>query len=236
MKNLFKRTFPIREAICTVITDNEQAIKIAIESIELNRKQLENYVRTNPKFLHSLEPVQIPTKPLVAKFMAEAAEKAGVGPMAAVAGVIADMAVQDMKLEGCNIAVVENGGEISAISNEPLDVALAAGEEPLSKRVGFRLTEFPAGVATSSGRFSHALSFGDAEAVTVFCAEAGLADAAATAVGNVVKGEDREEAIQNGIKKAKLIQGLKGVLILYKGSVGTSGRIPQIIKVRPSEE
>ena len=50
------------------------------------------------------------------------------------------------------------------------------------------LTEFPIGVATSSGRFSHALSFGDAEAATVFCKNASLADAAATAVGNVVKG------------------------------------------------
>ena len=122
--------------------------------------------------------------------MAEAAEKADVGPMAAVAGVIADLAVQDMIAAGCEVAVVEDGGEISAQSNMPVDVAVAAGDEPLSKRFGFRLTEFPIGVATSSGRFSHALSFGDAEAATVFCKNATLADAAATAVGNVVKGED----------------------------------------------
>jgi hypothetical protein len=163
--------------------------------------------------------------------MAEAALKAGVGPMAAVAGVLADLAVADMVGEGCKVAVVENGGEVSAISNEPVDMAVGVGDTLLSNRFGFRLTEFPVGVATSSGVFSHALSFGDAEAATVFCKNAGLADAAATAVGNVVKGNDIQVAVQRGIEKALSIQGVEGVLIIYKGFVGTAGKIPQIIKV-----
>jgi ApbE superfamily uncharacterized protein (UPF0280 family) len=165
--------------------------------------------------------------------MAEAAEKANVGPMAAVAGVLADLAAKDMIRDGCEVAVVENGGEVSAISNRPIDVALSAGDAPLSKRFGFRLTAFPAGLATSSGRFSHALSFGDAEAATVFCRNAGLADAAATAVGNVVKSKDHRGAIQRGIDKAMSIQDVEGVLIIYGGLVGTAGKIPQIIKVDP---
>jgi ApbE superfamily uncharacterized protein (UPF0280 family) len=94
--------------------------------------------------------------------------------------------------------------------------------------------EDPIGVATSSGRFSHALSFGDAEAATVFCENAGLADAVATTVGNVVKGENHQNAIQKGIDKALSIQGVHGVMILYRGFVGTAGKIPQIIKVKPS--
>jgi ApbE superfamily uncharacterized protein (UPF0280 family) len=166
--------------------------------------------------------------------MANAAEKAKVGPMAAVAGVLADLAVKDMLAAGCEVAVVEDGGEVSAVSNMPIDVAFAAGDEPLSKRFGFKLTDFPIGVATSSGRFSHALSFGDAEAATVFCKEAGLADAAATAVGNMVKGEDFQAAIERGITVAKSIAGVEGALILYKGNVGTWGKIPQIIKVDPT--
>jgi ApbE superfamily uncharacterized protein (UPF0280 family) len=140
-----------------------------------------------------------------------------------------------MVAEGCEVAVVENGGEISAASNEPVDVAVQAGDVPLSKRFGFRLTEFPIGVATSSGVFSHALSFGDAEAATVFCDNAGLADAAATAVGNVVKGDDHQGAIQKGIDRALSIQGVEGVLLINKGYVGTAGKIPQIIKVDSAE-
>jgi len=232
-RSLFKENFTLKETQCTIISDKQKAIQSAIESIKRNRQELEIYVRANPKFLHTLKPIPPPEKPLVAKMMALAAEKAGVGPMAAVAGVIADLAVNDMTREGCEVAVVEDGGEISAISNTPVDVAVAAGEEPLSKRFGFRLTEFPIGIATSSGRFSHALSFGDAEAATVFCKNASLADAAATAVGNLVKGENAEAAIKVGISRGFSIEGVEGVLIIYKGQVGTAGKIPQIIKVEP---
>jgi len=234
-RKLFKEAFQIKETQCTIIADKEQGVKTAIASIKRDRKALEDYAKRNPMFLYTLEPVAVPVEPLVARLMAEAAEKANVGPMAAVAGVLADLAVEDMIADGCRVAVVEDGGEISAMSDGAVDVALAAGDVPLSKRFGFRLTDFPVGVATSSGRFSHALSFGDAEAATVFCRNAGLADAAATAVGNVVKGEDYEGAVQHGIDKALSIQGVEGVLIIYKGFTGTAGKIPQIIKVDPSK-
>jgi ApbE superfamily uncharacterized protein (UPF0280 family) len=235
MSRLFKEAFQYKETRCTIIADREQGIKTAIESIRRNRNELEDYARSNPKFLYTLEPIPVPKEPLVARLMAEAAEKANVGPMAAVAGVLADLAVKDMIADGCEVAVVENGGEVSAVSNKPVDVALAAGDAPLSKRFGFRLTDFPVGVATSSGRFSHALSFGDAEAVTIFCRNAGLADAAATAVGNVVKGEDYQGAVQRGINRAMSIHGVEGVLIIYRGFTGTAGKIPQIIRVDPSK-
>lgn len=229
--NLFKEAFTLKETQCTIISDKQQAIQTAKESIKRNRQELENFVASNPKFLHTLMPLPAPEKPLVAKIMAQAAEKAGVGPMAAVAGAIADLAVDDMTKEGCQVAVVENGGEISAISNRPIDVAVAAGDDPLSKQFGFRLTEYPIGIATSSGRFSHAFSFGDAEAATIFCKNAALADAAATAVCNVVKGDDVQVAIQTGIKKGLSIEGVDGVLIMYKGQIGTAGKIPELIKV-----
>ncbi len=233
-RKLFKEAFQVKETQCTIIADKQEAIATAIASIRRNRKALENYMKRNPLFLYSLEPVAVPAEPLVAQLMAEAAEKANVGPMAAVAGVLADLAVKDMVATGSRVAVVEDGGEVSAMSDGPVDVALAAGDAPLSKRLGFRLAEFPVGVATSSGRFSHALSFGDPEAATVFCRNAGLADAAATAVCNVVKGEDYEAAIQRGIDRALSIEGVGGVLIVYEGFTGTAGKIPQIIKVDPS--
>jgi len=233
---LFKENFSLKETQCTILSDRQQAIQAAIESIKRNRQELELYVRANPKFLFTLKPIAAPEKPLIAKLMAVAAQKASVGPMAAVAGVLADLAVKEMKREGCEVAVVEDGGEISAASNRSIDVAVAASEEPLSKRFGFRLTEFPIGIATSSGRFSHALSFGDAEAAVVFCKDATLADAAATAVGNVVKGEDAQVGIRVGINRGLSIEGVEGVFILFKGQVGTAGKIPQIIKVEPLEK
>jgi ApbE superfamily uncharacterized protein (UPF0280 family) len=232
-KQLIKELYTYKESQCTIISDQQAAIQAAVKSIQQGYRQLEVYIQSNPKFLHSLTPLAIPEAPLVARLMAQAAEKAGVGPMAAVAGAIADLAVQDMVLAGCEVAVVEDGGEISAKSNKPVDVAVAAGEEPLSKRFGFRLVDFPIGLATSSGRFSHAVSFGDAEAATVFCRNAALADAAATSVGNAVKGEDANIGIQCGIKRALSIEGVEGVFIIYKGQVGTAGKIPQILRIEP---
>jgi ApbE superfamily uncharacterized protein (UPF0280 family) len=230
-KKLHKQALTSKESQCTIISDQQKAIAAAVESISRNRQELEDYVKANPKFLYSLKPIETPKKPPVAKMMAQAAQKAGVGPMAAVAGAIADLAVEDMKEVGCEVAVVENGGEISALSNVPVDIAVAAGDDPLSKQFGFRLTEFPIGVATSSGRFSHALSFGDAEAATVFCRGATLADAAATAVCNAVKGENVSAGIKAGIDVGMAIEGVDGVLILYKSKVGMAGKIPGIIKV-----
>jgi ApbE superfamily uncharacterized protein (UPF0280 family) len=228
---LIKEAYNLKDSQCTLVSDSQAAIEAAKESIQRSFFELELYVRANPKFLYTLTPIPAPEEPLVAKMMAQAAQKADVGPMAAVAGAIADIAVEAMLKTGCKVAVVENGGEIMAQSNQPVDVAVAAGEEPLSKRFGFRLTEFPIGVATSSGRFSHAFSFGDAEAATVFCRNASIADAAATAVGNVVKGEDAKAGIEAGISRGLSIEGVEGVMVIYKGEVGTAGKIPQIIKL-----
>jgi hypothetical protein len=136
-----------------------------------------------------------------------------------------------MLLAGSEVAVVENGGEISASSNTPIDVALSAGDSPLSRTFGFRLMSFPVGIATSSGLYSHAISFGKAEAATVFSTNAGIADAAATSVANLVKGEDRRAAIDTAMERALHIQGIDGVLVIYRGLVGIAGNVPQIIKV-----
>lgn len=234
-KNLFKQVFQFKETNCFIISDKKRAVNKAMASIKQYRSELDKYVRTHPKFLYSLKPVSAKDGPLVARLMDEAADKANVGPMAAVAGVLADLAVQDMLNIGCEVAVVENGGEVSAVSNRPIDLALLAGDSPLSKQIGFRLEEFPVGVATSSGLFSHALSFGEAEAVTIFAVNAGLADAVSTAVGNVIKGNDYQRAIEQGINKARSIEGVKGVFISYKGFVGKGGQIPKIIKVHEEE-
>jgi len=235
-RDIFKRAFQWKETKCTILSSREDAVDEAISSIKHHRSHLERYVRDNPRFLHSLEPVEIDKGPKVAKLMAEAAERAGVGPMAAVAGVLADLAVEAMVLRGAEVAVVEDGGEACAVSDRPIDIALSAGDSPLSERIGFRLEHFPVGVATSSGRFSHALSFGDAEAATVFAVNAGLADAAATAVGNLVGGEDHRKAIQRGISRALSIEGVLGVFIIYGGMVGKGGQLPRIIRINPRME
>jgi len=228
---LLKQRFHLEESDCTIISDKPIGIEKAKAAIRHHRKLLEQYVKTHSVFLHSLEPVPADAGPKVAQLMAESADKADVGPMAAVAGVLADLAVTEMKEAGCSVAVVENGGEVAADSDRSIDIALAAGNAPLSREMGFRLKQFPMGVATSSGLFTHALSFGEAEAVTVFAVNAGLADAAATAVANLIKGDDVRGVIKQGIERALSIEGVEGVFILYRGVVGKAGQVPELIKV-----
>ena len=200
---------------------------IIIKEIKNQRRLLEQYIKKQPEFCSTLKPIcLLPDAPPIALQMQTASHTVGVGPMAAVAGVLADLAVEDMISDGCKVAVVANGGEVSAVSNQPVDIALAAGDSPLSKEIGFRLKKFPLGVATSSGLYSHALSFGDAEAVTVFAVDAGVADAAATDVANLIKGDDVRGVIRQGIDRALSIDGVKGVFILYRGVVGKAGQVP----------
>jgi ApbE superfamily uncharacterized protein (UPF0280 family) len=234
-KHLIKQAFRLKESNCTIISDKESAVEKAASSIKSHRRQLEEYIREHPQFLHSLEPVPVDDGPEVARLMAEASAKAAVGPMAAVAGVLADLAVEEMLRDGCRVAVVENGGEVSAVSDQPVDIALAAGDAPLSREMGFRLKKFPVGVATSSGLYSHALSFGDAEAVTVFAVDAGVADAAATAVANLIKGDDVRGVIRQGIDRALSIEGVQGVFILYRGVVGKAGQVPELLAIKKEQ-
>ena len=230
IRDLYRDSFSFQESQCTIISDRQNGINAAIDSIKRNYLELASFIQANPLFLHSFTPVTPVDKPLIASLMSQAAQKADVGPMAAVAGALADLAVKDMLKSGCEVAVVEDGGEVAAQSNRYIDIAVAAGNDQLSKRFGFRLSEFPVGIATSSGCFSHAVSFGDAEAATIFCSNAALADAAATAVCNVVKGE-AIVGIKAGISRGLSIDGVEGIIILYRGQVGTAGKIPQMIKV-----
>ena len=233
-KKLFKQAFRYKESDCTIISDKKAGIETAKTSIKRNLKLLEEYIKKNPRFLFSLAPISVTGAPEVATLMAQAAQKAQVGPMAAVAGVIADLAVKDMIYTGCKVAVVEDGGEAYAVSNQIIDVGFAAGDEPLSKEIGFRLKQFPLGVATSSGKFSHAFSFGDADAVTIFAVSAGLADAVATAVANLITGDDVEATIKKGVNVALSVEGVQGVFILYREIVGKGGQVPDMIKLNHS--
>ena len=230
---LYRRTYSIKDTKGIIISDQKSAINIAKQALKKHRKDLEKYCELHPQFRYSLKPLEAINAPISAKLMALAGKKAGVGPMAAVAGVLADLAVDAMLKDGAQVAVLENGGEVSMASNRPINVAVAAGEAELSRKIGFRVKDFPVGIATSSGRHSHALSFGDSDAVTVFAENAGLADAAATMIGNQVKSGDTI-SIENALHQGSRIHGVKGLLVLIDGNLGTYGKLPQLLNLKDS--
>jgi hypothetical protein len=68
----------------------------------------------------------------------------------------------------------------------------------------------------------HSLSLGSADAVIVLSPSTSLADAAATALGNVVKTADD---IPQAIEKAQSIEGLRGVVIIVDDKMGVWGKV-----------
>jgi ApbE superfamily uncharacterized protein (UPF0280 family) len=188
------------------------------------RYQLEGYIKRNPVFLKSLEPLPTPKyAPDIVKQMAEAAQMAGVGPMASVAGAIAENVGRGLLAFSTEI-IVENGGDIYLKSRKKRTVGIFAGESPLTGKIGLEISaqETPLGICTSSGTVGHSLSYGKADAVVAVSPSATLADAAATAIGNRVnKAGDINSAIEFG----KGISGLKGVVIIKDDKIGVWGEV-----------
>jgi len=188
------------------------------------RRQLEKYIEQNPVFQESLEPLPSDANaPHIVKMMVEAGQKAGVGPMAAVAGAIAECVVQEL-LEYSPEVIVENGGDVFIKSLKKRVVGIFAGESPLSGKLGMEIEpqDTPLGICTSSGTVGHSLSYGQADAVVAVAASAALADAAATAVGNRVK---KVDDITAAIEYGGSISDLKGLVIIKDTAVGVWGGI-----------
>ena len=226
--------YRIRETHGVIITDYSRAIDAALLSIREERENLIDYLDSYPFFEYSLESMGVIDYPRVVHLMSRVSDAVGVGPMAAIAGVLADLAAERMIEHGAKVAVVENGGEASLYSDRPLVVSVGAGECCLSNRIGFNVVDFPCGVATSSGRYSHAFSEGDADSVTVFGVNAGLADAVATMAANKVMGEAGLD-VMAGVKSALSFEGVYGVLVIRDQRVSIGGRLPQIVSIETSQ-
>lgn len=199
------------------------------ERVRFYRRQIESYLLHNADFLTSLVPLpEDVLAPAIIREMTRAGQCAGVGPMAAVAGVIAERVGQDL-LAGQKTTeiIVENGGDIFVSTRDAANIGIFAGRSPLSYKVGIAIPpgKMPIGVCTSSGTVGHSLSFGRADAVTVVARSTALADAAATAVANVVK---HKRDIDYGLSLAGDIEEVSGVVIIVGDRIGAWGDIELI--------
>lgn len=193
-------------------------------SVVKYRHQIETYIDMNPSFQKSLIPIQEASHlPEIVREMVLTSGLAGVGPMAAVAGAIAEAVSRDL-LPFSQEVIVENGGDIYLATARERIIGIYAGSSPLSMKIGIMIDpeKTPLGICTSSGTVGHSLSFGKADAVCVLSASAALADAAATAVGNIVR-EKRD--IERGLERGKEIEGVTGVLIIVGEKMGAWGDI-----------
>lgn len=196
----------------------------ALEKIKSLRQVLDEYIKTEPLFKKSLKPFSPAVHaPSEAAEMAAAAEKAGVGPMAAVAGLFArEVANEILQNFSVKELVIENGGDIYALLKNELVLSVFAGESILSERIGLVI---PAdvgsiGICTSAGTVGPSLSYGKADAVVAVAENPLVADAFATAFGNKVKSPADVEKVVNQAEKYPEILAL---LIICEDQLGMRG-------------
>lgn len=188
------------------------------------RYKLENYIKEHPEFLSSLDPVpEDPFAPEIIKEMIINTGMAGVGPMASVAGAVAQH-VADGLLEHAEQVIVENGGDIFLKVSRDVTVSVFAGKSSLSNRLGIVIPEnmMPLGICSSSGSVGHSLSMGISDVTCILAESAALADGAATALGNKIQSKKDLHKIP---EMAEAIDGILGGLVIVGDEMAAWGEV-----------
>lgn len=160
---------------------------LALTALKQAYDSLEAY--DHPEWFSSFSPLDAyPDAPPLVQRMSEAARDAHVGPMAAVAGAIADKLLETLSnASTCTFCAVENGGDCAIISTRTVRVALASESTVFQGRIALELPPGRWGIATSSGSVGHSINFGKTDSCTIVSNTGALADAWATRCSNEVR-------------------------------------------------
>ncbi|MFC1864011.1 UPF0280 family protein [Thermodesulfobacteriota bacterium] len=227
-KDLVSFNVIVRETDLWVSAEKE-LVKETRDLIFDYRHQLENYIQAHPEFVTSLNPYpEDMFAPEIVKMMIHETDKIGVGPMASVAGAIAQYVGKKL-LDFTDQVIVENGGDIYLKANREVTISIFAGESPLSNRIGLliKTDQMPLGVCSSSGTVGHSLSLGKADVVCLLSSSAILADGSATALGNRVRTEKDLERIADW---ATEIDGIIGGVAIVGESMAIWGDV-ELVKL-----
>ncbi|WP_319563233.1 UPF0280 family protein [Marispirochaeta sp.] len=219
--------FRYREAAFIVATERFDVVRATVKKL---RRQIQGYIEEFPEFLHALEPLKVlpgdPPEPV--QRMHTASQIVGVGPMAAVAGTVAQMAAEAAREAGCSDTIINNGGDIFLNVLQDAYIGIYGGENEISGKIAFKISaeDTPLALCSSSSQMGHSRSFGNCSLATVTADNASLADAAATLAGNLSKDPASARAAAERIAN---LPGVRGVLILVEDSVAMAGELPELI-------
>jgi hypothetical protein len=190
--------------------------------VERHRTIIKEY--PDKDFFKSHIPLPVPENaaPII-RDMARVARISGTGPMASVAGAIAEYTAKELLLF-TNELIIENGGDIFLRSAKNRTIKIFAGNSVLSEKIMIEIPakHTPLGICTSSGTVGHSFSYGNADAVVVLSPDTLLADAVATAAANRIK---EEKDIGPCIEYVRNIPGISGLLIIINDKLGVWGDV-----------
>ncbi len=222
-KDLLTQEVVVEETDLYISAENDIK-EIAERIVKRYRNEIGGYIKKRPEFRTRLQPLGPDSNaPDIVKDMIRASKAAGVGPMASVAGAMAEFIGKGL-LPYSEQVIVENGGDIFLASGIERTVAIFAGDSPLSQKLSIKVRpgDMPLGICTSSGTIGHSLSFGKADACVIISKSTSLADAVATAACNKV---NTREDIEPALEFAVSIKGIQGALIVVGKDFGASGNI-----------
>ncbi|MHA2005401.1 MAG: UPF0280 family protein [Candidatus Thorarchaeota archaeon] len=197
----------IGETIANVVTD-EAFFEIAETAVKEARKDIIEYIRLDPHFQFSMDPIGVPGHaPEIVKRMAAAGQRVGVGPMAAVAGAIAQCAVEAMVDRGATHVLFDNGGDIALYLDRPAVVGIYSGENGVDNLgIRYAATGELLGVCTSSATIGHSLSLGRTDA-----------------------SEEDKDQVSKALSNA-MIDEIDGAMVIIGDIIGAAGELPPIVR------
>jgi len=229
---MIREPFRFRQTFAAILADDPKHIAAAKQGMIQARQVLEAYLAKDPFFQVTFDPYTPDSDELIIRRMSDAAARAGVGPMAAVAGAIAWAGVEAMADAGAVFGVIDNGGDIALISDRPVRIGVHAGEARLSDRIAFVLPPQKniLGICTSSASVGPSVSFGMADAVTVFSSDVALADAWATSVCNQIRPDDH--AVLERINPSEV----SGIFTIMGETLVIWGNLPPLVPAKVDEQ
>ncbi len=211
------------------IETSDELKTFALNELKKLWDNLENCICRYPIIQKSLSPIEIPenVSPEM-EIMIKAGNRAGIGPMSAVAGFTSEYIGRkiEKKYKPTEI-IVENGGDIYLNAKEPITLSIYAGDSPLSEKIGVKIpvTGKSCGICTSSGKVGPSLSSGNADAVMIACENAALADAFATAYGNKVKTASDIETV---LAETEKFTEILSAIVICDDKIGIRGKFEVI--------
>ena len=224
--NLYREEIIVKETDLQILTDRPLDKDFVLKKVKFYRDKIEEYINyKDRRFLTSLKPIAVESAAhSIIKEMARQAKKANVGPMAAVAGAIAQYLGRDLLRKGYQEVIIENGGDIFLKVSKPIKVGLYSGKTKILNKISLKIKpqDAPLGICTSSGRVGHSLSFGCADSVVILSKNASLADGVATATANRVQ---KKSDLGRAIDFARSIKGILGVVIILRNNLASWGKL-----------
>ena len=207
-KGLVKFRVTIEESDLLIIAEKNLKKEVTQE-LKKQREILKEFIRENPEFYYTFSPLKINSEKEIIRLMSESSLLTKTGPMASVAGAVAEIIGKKLLLYSSEV-IVENGGDIFLKMNREATVGIYAGNSPFSMKIGIKIppSETPVGIATSSGKIGHSFSYGKADSVTVISSSSTFSDGAATYFGNIVKEPSDFKRVKEELLNFPFIRGI----------------------------